>query len=360
MRVILFTLIGLQCSCSVFADTLTLRKEILESCDKVRSWQIEYDLVSPTMKPGDKATHRNVALRYPDYLFHWVGNVPFQSRRTWKDDILQQRTIVSGSKCYWDFPMRRASKSWDCDSKSLIPGSLRSELLWDVLVWWPFTTDSNHLLSRESYTVEDVLRDDAYEFSNAPEGVGENLCHVLRCEGKGALWFDVNEPSIMRKREWYDTDVNSIWRAEPRDHQEIEPGVFCPKTITWTELRKNSVGESNEKIKEFSALIVSAKFNDSVPQGLFDFPEPLPGHVDSTDDGYRQIRPGANEYADSILDWIKTVAPPSQPKGMSWWELAFHVGLYCFAAVLSFKVGIRWWKSRNQAVCDDVTSEQKR
>jgi len=66
----------------------------------------------------------------------------------------------------------------------------------------------------------------------------------------------------------------------------------------------------------------------------------------------KQIRPGANEYADSILDWVKTVAPPNRQTGLSLWELAFHTGLYCLAAVLSVRVGARWWKSRNGVVGD--------
>lgn len=357
MRIVLFFVFWLQCCCSAFAETKSLRDVILERCDRVSAWQIEYDLVLPNMSAGDKLTHRTVAMRDPDNLFHWVGNVPFQSNRVWRDDVMQQRTIVSGGKCYWDFPMRRASKSWDCDSKSLIPGSLPNELLWDVLIWWPFTTDSNHLLSSDSYTIEDVLRDENYQFQDSSDSVGEHLCHVLSCEAKGVLWFDKKEPAILRKREWYDLSTSSIWRAELFNHQEIESGIFCPRKIIWSELRKNSVGETNEKIREFSALVVSAKFNESVPSDLFDIPEPLPGHVEATDDGYRQVRPGASEYADSILEWVKTVAPPVQQKGLSRWELAFHVGLYCFAAALAFRVGACLWKSRNRMVSECKVSE---
>lgn len=343
MKIVFVCLFCVLCSKQVFSETSRLRQEILESADKVTAWQIEYDLVSQELKPGDKVIHRNVALRYPDNLFHWAGNVPYKSRRTWKNDVLQQRTIVAGSKCYWDFPIRRASKTWDCDSKSLLPGSLPQELLWDVLMWWPFTTDSNSLLSTESYTIEDVLRDDAYQFLDSTEEVGEHTCYVLRNEGKGALWFDFKAPAVLRKREWYQRAKNSVWRAELFAHEEIQDGIFCPKKITWTELHAHSIGEFGDPIKQFSALIVSAKFNESVQQDLFHFPDPLPGHIEVTADDYQQIRPGANEYADSILKWVADLpTKPVQTKGISRGELAFHVGLYCFVTVLFFNGAWRW------------------
>lgn len=339
---------------TVHCDTAQLRQTILESAEKVYAWQIDYDLVSPEMKPGDKVIHRNVALRYPDCLFHWTGNTTYQSRRSSQEDILQQRTIVAANKCYWDFPMRRASKSWECDSRSLIPGSLPRELLWDVLIWWPFTSESNHLLSPDSYTVEDVLRDQAYQFMEFKDQVGTHPCFVLRCEGKGALWFDCENPAIMRKREWYQRDENSIWRAELFDHQEFEANTFCPRKISWTAFRKNSTNEREEPTNEFSALIIAANFNDSVPKELFDIPEPLPGHVVSRDEEYQQIRAGANDYADSILQWTKEHAGRTgRSRIFSRVELAFHLGVYCFGALLFFG-GIRsWWRSRKQTAAKE-------
>jgi hypothetical protein len=351
MKVLLTCFFLLVCGNRVFADSAELRQQILEKAELVTAWHIDYDVVSPVMKPGDKVIHRSVALRSPDSLLHWTGNVPYQSTRTWKDDILQQRTIVSGLRCHWDFPMRRASKEWACDSKSLFPGSLRSELLWDVLIWWPFTTDSNHLLSSESYTVEDVLRDDDYQILDSTEQVGDRPCYVLSCDGKGSLWFDCSEPSIMRKREWYQRAENSIWRAELFDHQQVESGVFCPRKITWTEMRKDSTQGSKETIKEFSVQIVAAAFNESVTPDLFRFPEPLPGHVESNDDGYIQVRPGANDYAESILHWTRGVAArPVQAKEISRTELAFHVGLYGFATWLLVTGAKGWWTSRKPAI----------
>jgi len=352
MRVVLIFLFVLLSLNAAVGRTSDLRQQLLECADKVGAWQIEYDVVSPGMKPGDKVIHRNVALRFPDKLFHWAGNVPYQSGQSWTDDVFQQRTVVTGEQYYWDFPRRRASTTRSCDRSTLFPGTLKRELLWEVLIWWPFTTDSNHQLSSESSTVEDVLRDDSYHFVESQEIVDGQLCYVLRRENVATLWFDCETPSIMRRREWYDLPGFSVWRAEMSDHYEVETGIFCPRKITWTGMRRNETEGKESPVIEFAALIVSAKFNESVPENLFDFPEPLPGHVESTDDGYKQIRPGANEYADSILGWVKTVAPPNRQTGLSRWELAFHTGLYCLAAVLSVRVGARWWKSRNGVVGD--------
>ena len=344
MKIVLVFLVCVMCSNQVYSDNSRLRKEILECADKVTAWQIEYDIVSPNMKRGEKVIHRNVALRFPDSLFHWAGNSSWGFRRSWKEDVLQQRTIVSGQQYYWDFPMRRASRTRDCNSRFLFPGSLNRELLWDVVIWWPFTTDSNHQLSSESSTVEDVLRDDNYEFLDSLEEVDDHLCYVLRCEGKCALWFDRHNPCMMRKREWYKLAGIPVWRAELLDYREIEDGIYCPSKITWTALRINSIDGSEVRFNEFTALIVSAKFNESVPTDLFRFPEPLPGHVETTADGYQQIRPGANEYADSILQWVSNLpTKPVEIKGISRGELAFHVGLYCFAALTFFRSA---WRGR--------------
>lgn len=259
---------------------------------------------------------------------------------------MQQRSIISGERRYWEFPMRRAFRLRRGDDTNLFPGSLPRELLWSIMVWWPLTRESNRQFGDEPFVVIDVLESEKYVFRKELEDVDGIQCYVLECPGRSTLWFDANRIGVLMAREIYNEENRKpVWRAELSKHKEVKPGIWCPMEFKHIAYDSNAPSEEARRIRiiEPAFRVVDARFNEDVPEEMFEIPEPQPGTIQSFEDGsWKQVVPGGYDYMDGIADWIERTANDPPEAKLSATELICHVAV----VLVSLYIIYRCWKWR--------------
>lgn len=322
------------------------RKNLLDAAASVNAWQIEYEAVVAVGTQGAPVNHRIVAMKKPNAIYHWSTKYGSGLRMTWQDDPLQQRSIISHNREYWEFPKRRAFRVLEVDDKSLFPGSLPKEFLWAAITWWPITRASNHLLAKEPYVVLDVLESEKFAFRIEPEDVKGIPCYVLESPGRSVLWFDAKRIGVLMAREFFSKDTGvPTWRIEMSKHKEIKPGIWCPTELRNIYYDYNAPTEEGRMRRDLDAAfkVLDVRLNEEVPDELFEIPEPKAGAIQAFADGsYKQIAPGGYDYTDDIADWIQRNTTHEKPVSkISATEVIGHVAVYLIALYIFY-----WcWKS---------------
>jgi hypothetical protein len=323
------------------------REHLLEVISSVHAWRIEYETIVPPDVKEAPVIHRIVAMKEPNSIYHFSTKYGSGTGLTWQDDPLQQRSIISKHRNYWEFPLRRAFRVTETDDQNLFPGSLSQDLLWGAVTWWPITCTSNHLIAAEPYVVVDVLRSETFHFRDEIEDVGGTQCYALESSGRSVLWFDAKRIGALVAREFYSKDTGvPTWRIEMSKFNEIKPGLWCPTELRNIQYNYNAPTKEGRRRQDVDAAfkVLDVRLNEDVPDELFEIPEPKPGAMQAFKDGsYKQVVPGGYDYMDETLDWIKRNVKYEKPASkVSVAEIVFHVA----AIAISLYIIYSCWKSR--------------
>jgi hypothetical protein len=293
-----------------FAAEESLRQRLLDVTTAVSAWQIEYEYVVPPGATDASVLHRIVAMKGPNSILHLSSKVGHGAGMSWKDDPLQQRSIISQNQSFWEFPLRRAFRLSQVDDKHLFPGTLSQDILWPAVMWWPITRESNHVFGETPYIVADTLSSPDFIFRDDMEVVNEIPCWVLESPGRSTLWFDSRRLGVLVAREFYSRETRRLRsRIELSRHIEIAPAIWCPMEFRNIQYDYNAptARGRQRKVADATFQVLAARVNDQVAQDLFDIPAPNSGALQAFEDGtYKQIAPGgSDDYLDSIVAWVR-------------------------------------------------------
>ena len=328
-------------------STEQIRQGLIRSNNHIRAWYIEYE--SEPSSDGSYL-HRRIAAKYPDLFFHWSAHASADC--SWQDDPLQQRLILKGSTGINEFPFSRSYVSYSWDESNVLPGTAPEELIFMAPGWWCFEKRrAGQVVEGMPDVICDVASSSAYIVRPYQESIQGRYCHVLEWPGRDRLWIDCNRDFILLAREIIDPNSPGIvHRIELSGHRQINPGIWAPAEIRNTFLSTASALGAPPLI-EGIFKVLDVKFNDDVPDELFEF-KPRAGsiRVSVSDDGqFEQTVPGGTDYMDDLVSWIQRhaqgVADEARPTDRSREELIEYSLSGLCAAIIAL-VSISKWSRR--------------
>lgn len=278
-----------------------VRKNVSDAFKRISAWYVEYRNVHNNMK-------LITASKAPSSHYIWsFKSIP---GRSFEDDPLQQRSVVTTTEHSLEFPFARQYYRESYPDNDALPGSLKNDLIFQVLGWWSLNTrPSPKVDGTIPAAVLDVLADDAYVTDSKIHCVQGRSCIVISKKNESALWFDANRAGVLMVREFYDKDTGVLQRRlEMSKHKEVKPGIWCPMEFRNIHFDCGASTSDGRKRRTLDATfrIDCVKLNEDVPAELFAIPEALPGTIQISRSGiFRQCVPGGYDYMDKMADWIQ-------------------------------------------------------
>lgn len=256
----------------------------------------------------------------------------------WQSDPNSKSLLVTPGQATLMENLNRTVAQFDPGS-DVVDYSLRTEVFFEVLAWWPFDDIPAPRNDSHSRSLREMLKKQQYRLLPEIDHVRSTPCYVFAVNDVFTLWCDCEQPGRILRSEIANPKTRSIHtRIEMMDFKDFGQGIWLPTGFQI--IRFDSNAHTTElrqrRLFDHTFLVSDVKVNEEVKHSEFSLTYP-PGTVmeRKAEAGveYEVMEPGQSDHFRSIVNWCRIGSNQSRTESSGQWRQ--HI----LVLAISFLVG---------------------
>jgi hypothetical protein len=259
-------------------------------------------------------------------------------RLPWHVDPTRKSLVVTQSKATLLENLNRCMVDFDLGDSEIgeAPESIQSEIIFDVLCWWPFSHWSPPQIYGHAYSMQALLDEGSYRLLPKKETLGSKPCYVLVVDDILTVWCDCDQPECVLKSERFNPRTQAIdSRIEMMEYEEADDNIWLPKRFRLVRfdsyahtpmLREKAVYDGTFLVSDIKVNggVDGSAFRQAFEPGTVRVVGP-PGEI-----RYEPFLDGQLDHFNSILKWCRFGSLQTTSKQISRWAGCLLVFVFSF------------------------------